>query len=115
MSFNYTPLYCDTDSIAAQEQNKQRIKSLLNSCYGKQVMKYWQPTIIPQENKIMNREYIVVHTSAGRKASIIFKDAIDAIIPSNNDNSDYKTEIHTRGSGYLVSDSYESVVKQMFK
>jgi hypothetical protein len=90
MSF-YNP-YCEADVMAVQEAYENY-----------------------KENKHMNREYIVVHMSAGSKASIIFKDAINAIIPANNENSDYKTEIHARSNVYFVLDSYESVVKQLFK
>ena len=111
MGYNYKPLYCDTDSIVIQEQNKQWIKSLLNNCYGKQVKKYLQPTFIPQENKNMNRDYIVVHF-ADHKIGIIFKDKIAGVF--NEIAGDVEeTRIMTSGNYTFVMDKYADIVKQL--
>lgn len=79
----------------------------MNSIYGTAVVNY-------KENKHMNREYIVVHPHlSSNKAALVFKNNISAIIPI--DDNGYQTEIRFVSYVLCVKDSYEDVVKQMFK
>lgn len=88
MGYNYKPLYYDTDS-----------------CIPKNL------TIL-KENKIMNREYIVVHPSTDGKAGIVFKDSIKAVLKDYGTNG---TEIIISDRSIFVSDTYEEIVKRLFK
>lgn len=60
----------------------------------------------------MNREYIVVHPSTDGKAGIVFKDSIKAVLKDYGTNG---TEIIIDDRSIFVSDTYEEIVKCLFK
>lgn len=117
MSELFKPLYCDTDSVVDDKTltvilARRNGKAMLNAIYGSQASKYWQPTI-PQENKNMNRDYIVVHF-ADHKTGIIFKDKIDGVFNEMAGDVE-ETRIMINGQNTFVMDKYADIVTQLLK
>jgi hypothetical protein len=108
MSELFRPLVYCTAKLT-EEQRKYIAKCYLNAQYG--TMTHANTDSI-KEIKKMRREYIVVHRSKDGRAGIIFKDAVEAILPYEGY---FNTEIIVNGCVTLVTDSYENIVKQMLK
>ena len=127
MSFNYKPIYEDTDIVYFPA----RAKTHLNACYGKMLCEvqidkdndYWNYWYYPQfeipqfekENN-MRKEFIVLHDDTCDDGSIMIvrKSAIIAVSKEKIVDDIY-CFVRTENCKFRVTESYSEVVKRLFE
>ena len=112
MSFNYKPLYEDTDGIKVinpltDEQKRYIAKCFLNAQYGTMITNY-------KENS-MRKEFIVLHEEELEGSTMIVRKSAIISVSTEKFGADTFCYVRTENCSFRVTESYAEVVKRLFE